>query len=73
MDEPKEYDCIPHDLLIAKPEAYSLDRTILRLLMDHLNSHKQWAKVGSFYRNWYELKYGIPQGSILDSYYSIYS
>ena len=32
----KAYDCLPHDLLIAKLEAYGLDRSSLRLLLDYL-------------------------------------
>ena len=39
MDLSKAYDCLPHDLLIAKIGAYGLDRSSLRLLlMDYLNS-----------------------------------
>ena len=41
MDLSKAYDCLPHDLLIAKLGAYDLDRSSLRLLMDYLNSRKQ--------------------------------
>ena len=33
MDLSKAYDCTPHDLLIAKLEAYSLDKTSLHLLI----------------------------------------
>ena len=33
MNLSKAYDCIPHDLLIAKLEAYSLDETSLHLLI----------------------------------------
>ena len=49
MDLSKAYDCLPHDLLIAKLWAYDLDRFSLRSLMDYLNSRKQRTKVGSSY------------------------
>ena len=65
MDLSKAYDCLPHDLLIAKLGAYGLDRSSLRLLMDYRNSRKQRTKVGSSYGKWSEIKHGIPQGSIL--------
>ena len=65
MDLSKAYDCLPHDLLIAKLVAYGLDRSSLRLLMGYLNSRNQRTKVGSSYSKWYELKHGILQGSIL--------
>ena len=47
MDLSKAYDCLPHDLLIAKLGAYGLDRSSLTLLMDYLNSRKQRTKVVS--------------------------
>ena len=30
MDLPKAYDCLPHDLIIAKLEAYGLDTNSVR-------------------------------------------
>ena len=65
MDLPEAYDCLPHDLLIAKLGAYRFDRSSLRLLMDYLNSRKQRTKVGSSYSRWSEIKRGIPQVLIL--------
>ena len=41
IDLSKAYDCLPHDLLIAKLGAYDLDRSSLRLIMDYLNSHEE--------------------------------
>ena len=38
MDLSKGYDCLSHDLLIAKLGVYGLDRSSLRLLMDYFNS-----------------------------------
>ena len=65
MDLSKAYDCLPHDLLIAKLRACGLDRSSLRLLMDYLSSSKQRTKVSSSYSKWSEIKHGIPQGPIL--------
>ena len=65
MDLSKAYDCLPHDLLIAKLGAYGLGRSSLQLLMDYLSSLKQRTKVGSSYSKWSEIKHGIPQGSML--------
>ena len=61
----KAYDCLPYDLLIAKREAYGIDRYNLRLSMNYLNSRKQQTKVGLSDSKWSQIKHGIPQGSML--------
>ena len=65
MDLSKAYDCLPHDLIIAKLEAYGLDTNSLRFIFDYLSCRKQRTKMGSTYSNWSEVLRGIPQGSIL--------
>ena len=65
MDLSKAYDCLPHDLIIAKLEAYGLDTNSLRFIFDYLSSRKQRTKIRSAYSNWSKVLRGIPQGSIL--------
>ena len=65
MDLSKAYDCIPHDLLIAKLECYGIDKIILSLLLDYLSRRKQRTKMGCSYSSWYDIIRGVPQGSIL--------
>ena len=65
MDLSKAYDYLPHDLLIAKLEAYGLDNDCLNLLLDCLSFRKQRTKVGFAYSKWSKIRRGIPQGSIL--------
>ena len=65
MDLSKAYDCLPHDLTIAKFETYGLSKSSLSLLLDYLTSSKQRVKIGSSYSIWNEIKRGVPQGSIL--------
>ena len=40
MDLSKAYDCLPHDLIIAKFEAYGLSKSSVSLLLDYLTSRK---------------------------------
>ena len=65
MDLSKAYDCLPHDLLIAKLEAYGLDHDSLILLHDYLKNRFHRVKLGDNVSNWLEILVGIPQGSIL--------
>ena len=65
MNLSKAYDCLLHDLLIAKLEAYGLDVGSLNFLLDYLSLRKHRTKVGSSYSKWSEICRGIPQGSIL--------
>ena len=73
MDLSKAYDCLPHDLVIGKLEAYGLDTNSLRFLFDYLGCRKQRTKMGSVYSNWSKVLRGIPQRSTLIHYYLIYS
>ena len=65
MDLSEAYDCLCHDLIIAKLEAYGLDTPSLLFIYDYLRFRKQRTKVGSYYSDWSEIDQGIPQGSIL--------
>ena len=66
IDLSKAYDCLSHDLLIAKLQAYGLDIVSLNfLLVSNLSLRKHGPKVGSSYSEWSEICREIPQGSIL--------
>ena len=65
VDLSKAYDCILHDLLIAKLEAYGFDRDSLIFMHSYLKGHAQRVKVGSSYRSFGNIKIGVPQGSLL--------
>ena len=65
MDLSKSYDCLSHDSLIAKLEAYGLGIGSLNFLLDYLSLRKHRTKVGSSYSKWSEICRGITQGSVL--------
>lgn len=64
-DLSKAFDCIEHDLLIAKLHAYGLDINALSLLQSYLSNRYQRVRVNSYFSSWKDLTCGVPQGSIL--------
>ena len=65
MDLSKSYDCIQHDLLIAKLEAYGFSLKSLHFVQSYLSRQRQRVKVGSSFSFWLEILLRVPQGSIL--------
>ena len=50
MDFSKVFDCIPHDLLIAKLNAYGLSQKTVTLIYLYLKRRKQKVKVNNFFK-----------------------
>ena len=65
MDLSKAFDCIPHDLLIAKLSAYGFHKNSLKLIHSYLKERHQRVKINSDYSSWKEILDGVPQGSVL--------
>jgi len=65
MDLSKAFDCIDHDLLIAKLAAYGLNHQSLKLFKCYLSNRFQRTKIGSCCSSWLLILKGVPQGSIL--------
>ena len=59
------FDYLPHNLLIAKLNAYDFDKKAVRFVYDYLTSRKQRIKISDTYSSWQEILLGLPQGSIL--------
>ena len=64
-DLSKAFNCILHDLIIAKLDAYGFYIDTLKLIHDYLSNRKQRVKVNDAYSSWKDIFYGVPQGSIL--------
>ena len=64
-DLSKAFDCLNHELLIAKMEAYGFNKESLFYISSYLSGRKQRTKVNNSFSNWSEITSGVPQGSIL--------
>ena len=65
MDLSKAFDCVPHDLLIAKIHAYGFDSDTLILFYSYLKNRKQSVKINNVFSSLIVLLSGVPPGSIL--------
>ena len=64
-DPSKAFDCISHDLLIPKLNAYEFDQNALNVFHNCLFGRSQKTKVGSSLSDLLDILHGVPQGSIL--------
>ena len=65
-DLPKAFDCVDHELLIAKLNAYGFSLAALRFIHDYLSHRKQRTKVHNSYSEWLTVMFGLLQGSVLE-------
>ena len=61
----KAFDCLPHELLIAKLAAYGVERQTLELIYSYLKGRKQTVLIKGKLSKFLEILAGVPQGSIL--------
>ena len=61
----KAFYCICNDLLITKLYAYHLPLSIVKLVHDYFQNHKQRTKNGLAYSLWEEIIFGVPKGPIV--------
>ena len=61
----KAFNCLNHELLIAKLEAYGFDYLALAYVFSYLSCRKQRTKLNNSFSTWSDIKSGIPQGSII--------
>ena len=54
-DLSKTFDCLPHDLLIAKLHSYGFSLNALPLIHSHLSNRRQRTKVNESYSSWEEI------------------
>lgn len=65
MDLSKAFDLVDHALLLKKMEAYGLRGKVNELLKSYLVGRKQLVEINNIKSHTVEIKYGVPQGSVL--------
>ena len=65
MDLSKAFDCLNHELLIAKLEAYGFSKRVLTFIHSYLYKKQQRVKVNGSFSEWKEINQYVPQGSVL--------
>ena len=61
-DLSKAFDCIMHDLLITKPQAYGFDNDSLNFICNYVVGPEQRIKINSFFTTCSKIENGLPQG-----------
>ena len=65
MDLSKAFDCMKHDLLLAKLYAYGLSIKACKMIQSYLSNRFQRVKINTSFSSWSKLLLGVPQGSVL--------
>ena len=60
MDLSKAFNCIPHELLIAKMDAYGFSKNVLTFFFSYLKRWKQSVQINNTYSIFQLLLSGVP-------------
>ena len=63
-DLSKAFNCLPHELIIAKLYAYEIHMPLLKVINSYSFARTQRIKM-NVYSSWSEMLFDIPQSSIL--------
>ena len=58
----KAFDCVPHDLLIVKFEAYDINENLLAYHQSYLSNKKQCVRINNVTSDFETVISGVPQG-----------
>ena len=63
-DLPNAFNCICHELLVAKLHAYGLSLPTYKMIQDYLLNRKQRTKIESSYSTWENIISGVGSLSV---------
>ena len=59
------FDCVDHNLLMTKLSWYGVTPISLKLAFSYLSNRTQGVRINNSHSRKSEIKYGVPQGSVL--------
>ena len=60
-DLSKAFDCLSHELIIAKLNAYGFSLSGLKLMQRYLSERKKRTKINQAYNSWEKILFGVPE------------
>ena len=58
----KSFDCLTHELIIAKLYDYGVDMHLIKLINSYLSKRRQMIKINNVYSSWSEIRFGGTSG-----------
>ena len=68
-DLSKAFECLSHELLIAKLHAYGFDLLALKPIQSYLSNRKQRTKINATQSSWEEILFGVPVKNLFSVFY----
>ena len=65
IDLQKAFDTIEHDILLSKLEHYGICGLANEWFKSYLSNRKQYVSINNYDSNLADVKFGVPQGSVL--------
>ena len=59
-DLSKAFDCLSHELIIAKLNAYGFSLSALKLIHNYLSKRQQRTKINQSYSTWKDILFDVP-------------
>ena len=66
VDLQKAFDTVEHDIFLSKLEHYGVRGLANKWFKSYLSNRKQYVSINGYHSNLADVKFGLPQGSVLD-------